>query len=289
MIFQTTGDAATMSNATFYCPGMGYECGSVDNQTYKGLLDEGSKIVWHMQCAKSGCNGILTMEKVDSVNPYLNLVRQIIINACSYNDTAALWYVVRDFVSCSADMMKIFNTKILNVRQEQYPFKFMGYLAKLWLPLLAPTRVNAGVVNDISVEHSERGILLIYHDIRIGLFESLSTTQLYSAAYYIEQELRRQSSRVTNNAEDCDAMNISISGVIEYLDRMVFDLGSPLDEIHTITRLLAIEYRDKERKDNAKEITLRKAAGILWLLRDACYEEYSIDKPKPQSKISMDY
>jgi len=164
----------------------------------------------------------------------------------------------------------------------------MGYLASHWLPMIVPTKVSARAVKSLVVEHSERGLLLNYHDIRIGIFETLSTTEFYTAAFYIEQEIRRQQKRLPDGEpEDCDAMEISVSGLIEYCDRMLFDLGNPLDEIHTIVRLLAIQYLGGEKHEKA-EALIRKAVGILWLFKDGCCElDVEIDKLRPKTAMSL--
>lgn len=289
MIYMSTVQASNSSGANFFCPSLGVDCAVENSSTYQGLIENGSKVLWLAKCERAGCNGMLLMEKLDTKNPYIELIRQMLIKSSQSNDANILWRVISEFNAGSFDMMKVKKTDILNDKKNEYPFKFMGYMARHWLPLLAPTRVSAGVVASLVVEHSEIGILLNYEEIRIGLFEQLTTTELYSAAFYIEQEIKRQSSRIQEENEECDALNISLSGLIDYLDRMVFDLGSPLEEIHTITRLLALVLRDGEIRSGEKELLIRKTVKILWLLKDGSCEIGKIEKPKPKSKPEMEF
>lgn len=290
MIYASTGHASEINKAKFYCPSMGNGCRVAEKGLYKGLIDNGTKVVWHTECGNDGCPGLLVMDNLDKNLPFKDLIKGILVNASELEGgTTLLWKVVNEFLAGSLDMMKVRNIGILSEEKADQPFKFMGYLAKHWLPLLAPTKVSAGVVSELVVEQAEQGILLNYHNIRIGIFEKISTAEFYTVAFYIEQEIRRQSNKIDAAQEDCDAINISVSGLIEYLDRMLFDIGSPLEEVHTIVRVLTINYQGDEQKDKTKEMVLRKAVGILWLLKDGCceYQEAKIEKMKPKSLMDF--
>lgn len=286
MIYSVGSDATAQLGVNFFCANT--SCEKEDVGRYQGLIATGEKSIWLCPCPS--CSGILTYEQTDKENPLKSIVRQILMNAAARESSiVVLWDVLSDFVNVSRDLMRIRASDIIAITKKSpfQPFIFMGYLAKVWLPLVVPTRVGAKTVMEMEVEHSECGIILKFHDIHLGVFESVKTEDLYTAAYYIETEIKKHKCEIEiESDEPCSPQDVSISGIIDYLDRMLFELGSPLEEIHTITKLLATLYLESER-DEQSETLLRKVTGVLWLLKDGLIrQDVEMNKLKRTSSLS---
>lgn len=286
MIFVNTGDVVQKTGRNFFCTSI--NCALSTNRRYLGLLGT-EKTVWQTMC-ENGC-GLLALEEIDPVAPMQSLVRAILLNGCgSSGGQTELVSVVTEFVNAGRDMVTARNLGGLSARKPPIagPYRFMGYLANQWLPLLKFEKVSAAVVARLAIEGSEKGIIFTYGGIRLGVFDSVHASTLYCAASYIEYELQRHEKRLHPPLDESfDPHEVSISGLIEFMDKMLFDVGNPLGEIRTITRILAQKVVDQEERPIAESV-LRKAVGLLWLLKDACCEiESDFEKLRRTNKQSV--
>lgn len=299
MLFNNTQAASEHLGCKFFCSCGKHVCKS--RPLYRGITIDFRRSIWMSLCASCGTT-YLVSQQFDHASCH-PIVRELLINYIDLGpqeqDIHALWGLIKEFIEIGKDYIGYCSGNVLEIQKynSNESNAFIGFLGSYWLPKIElPSRIKGSILNSIEAKKTEQGIYLSFEDLSLGLFQCLPHRTIVLAAAFIEDFISRQNciNENTINEDAVDWENISMSGVIEYLDRMSFHKGNPLLEVSVITKLLSMDLLVKKENDwgegSAKaEKILKKAATILWFFKDAICEneEYQKEKLERKNKSEM--